>query len=128
MSAVTDQERYRRVVEDGSKRKRDLAGYERVKAAEVGAMERRFAETRRVSQGVLATVKERLRASVPGSTYRLWIEPLRAVDAQSGILYLTAPEGVRAWAERRYSSLIAEALADTGFEDVCFIAAGEWSA
>ena len=30
-----------------------------------------------------------------------------AVGAQGGILYLSAPEGVRAWAERRYSGLIA---------------------
>ena len=29
-------------------------------------------------------------------------------------LYLTAPEGIRAWAERRYSSLIREALAGAG--------------
>ncbi len=52
------------------------------------------------------------RASVPESTYRLWLEPLEAAGAEGDTLYLTAPEGIRAWAERRYSSLIAEALAD----------------
>jgi chromosomal replication initiator protein len=58
--------------------------------------------------------QDRLRASVPDSTYRLWLEPLEAVAADGDTLRLSAPEGVRAWAERRYSSLIAEALADTG--------------
>src|SRR4029077_11784598 len=56
----------------------------------------------------------RLRASVPNSTYRLWLEPLKAAGAGDDTLFLTAPEGVRAWVERRYSSLIAEALADSG--------------
>jgi chromosomal replication initiator protein len=57
---------------------------------------------------------ERLRASVPESTYRLWLEPLKAVGAAGNTLFLAAPEGIRAWAERRYSSLIAEALDDSG--------------
>ena len=58
--------------------------------------------------------QDRLRASVPDSTYRLWLEPLEAVGADGDTLRLSAPDGVRAWAERRYSSLIAEALADSG--------------
>jgi chromosomal replication initiator protein len=57
--------------------------------------------------------QERLRASVPDSTYRLWLEPLRAAGAAGDTLYLTAPEGIRAWAERRYASLIAAALSDS---------------
>jgi chromosomal replication initiator protein len=56
--------------------------------------------------------QERLKASVPESTYRLWLEPLAAAGADGETLYLTAPEGIRAWTERRYSSLIAEALAE----------------
>ncbi len=56
--------------------------------------------------------KDRLEASVPESTYRLWLEPLEAVGAEGDTLYLTAPDGIRAWTERRYSSLIAEALAE----------------
>ncbi len=66
--------------------------------------------------------KERLRGSVPESTYRLWLEPLDAVGSDGEALYLTAPEGIRAWAERRYSSLIAEALAESGspLRRVCF--------
>jgi chromosomal replication initiator protein len=71
--------------------------------------------------------KDRLRASVPDSTYRLWLEPLRAVGTDGETLYLSAPEGVRAWAERRYSSLIAEALADadTPVSRVSFAPKGE---
>ena len=58
--------------------------------------------------------QDRLRASVPESTYRLWLEPLEPAGSDGDTLYLTAPSGIRAWAERRYSSLIAEALADSG--------------
>jgi chromosomal replication initiator protein len=60
------------------------------------------------------TTQERLRASVPESTYKLWLEPLEAVGFDSETLYLKAPEGIRAWAERRYSALIAAAVADLG--------------
>jgi chromosomal replication initiator protein len=56
--------------------------------------------------------QERLKASVPESTYSLWLEPLQVAGSDGQTLYLTAPEGIRAWTERRYSSLIAEALAD----------------
>jgi chromosomal replication initiator protein len=58
--------------------------------------------------------QDRLRASVPESTFRLWLEPLRATGADGETLYLSAPEGIRTWAERRYAALIAEALADSG--------------
>jgi chromosomal replication initiator protein len=57
--------------------------------------------------------QDRLRASVPESTFRLWLEPLRPLGSDADTLYLTAPEGIRAWAERRYSVLIGEALADS---------------
>jgi chromosomal replication initiator protein len=52
----------------------------------------------------------RLEASVPTSTYSLWLEPLEAIGVDADTLYLAAPEGIRAWTERRYSDLIAEAL------------------
>jgi chromosomal replication initiator protein len=55
----------------------------------------------------------RLRTAVPESTYRLWLEPLKAAGAAGDTLYLTAPEAIRAWAERRYSALIGEALRDS---------------
>jgi chromosomal replication initiator protein len=71
--------------------------------------------------------QDRLRTSVPESTFRLWLEPLRAVAAAGDTLYLTAPEGIRAWAERRYASLIGEALAGVGggLSRVSFAAAGQ---
>ena len=55
-------------------------------------------------------VQARLRAAVPGPTYELWLEPLRPLGVQGDTLYLTAPAGVRVWAERRYSSLIGDAV------------------
>jgi chromosomal replication initiator protein len=58
--------------------------------------------------------QDRLKASVPDSTYRLWLDPLSAAGSDGEMLYLTAPEGIRAWAERRYSGLIADALAEAG--------------
>ena len=61
-------------------------------------------------------VQGRLRASVPDSTFRLWLEPLRAVGAQGRTLYLSAPDGIRAWVERRYAALILEALSGAGTE------------
>jgi chromosomal replication initiator protein len=69
--------------------------------------------------------QDRLRASVPESTFRLWLEPLRAVGADGEAFYLTGPEGIRAWAERRYASLIGQALADAGsaLREVRFTAA-----
>ncbi|HEX6205330.1 MAG TPA: chromosomal replication initiator protein DnaA [Solirubrobacterales bacterium] len=66
--------------------------------------------------------RDRLKSSVPESTYRLWLEPIEVVGCEGDTLYLTAPESVRAWSERRYSLLIAEALRDTesGLERVSF--------
>jgi len=58
--------------------------------------------------------QDRLKASVPDSTYRLWLEPLSTAGADAETLYLTAPEGIRTWAERRYSALIAEAVVAAG--------------
>lgn len=71
-------------------------------------------------------VRDRLRASVPPSTFQLWLEPLEAVGAQGERLYLAAPDSIRAWTERRYSSLIREALAGVGsaLSEVAFVASG----
>ncbi len=68
---------------------------------------------------------------MPESTYRLWLEPLEAAGVEGETLFLAAPDGIRAWSERRYSSLIAEALAalDLPFREVSFadppLAAGD---
>jgi len=71
-------------------------------------------------------IRDQLKSSVPESTYRLWLEPLEAVGVEDGTLFLTAPENVRAWSERRYSSLIAEALRESGagLEQVSFAEQG----
>ena len=42
----------------------------------------------------------------------MWLEPLHPAAAQDDTLYLTAPDGIRTWVERRYGRLIAEALAE----------------
>ncbi|MBS1882901.1 MAG: chromosomal replication initiator protein DnaA [Actinobacteria bacterium] len=60
------------------------------------------------------STQNRLRESVPESTFRLWLEPIEAVGVDAETLYLEAPEGIRAWAERRYSGLIAAAVLDSG--------------
>ena len=131
MTPVSDQERYRRVEEEGSKRKRDLAGHVRVRAARAARRSKRLAEL--ADPLPLAAVEawtsalEHIRASVPESTFQLWIEPLEAVAAVDETLHLAAPEGIQAWVERRYSALIAKALvaADTGLRHVSFAAPWE---
>jgi chromosomal replication initiator protein len=66
--------------------------------------------------------QKRLRSAVPESTWSLWLEPLEAVGAEGETLFLSAPEGIRAWTERRYSALITEALREAGapFQQVSF--------
>jgi chromosomal replication initiator protein len=67
-------------------------------------------------------VRGRLRASVPATTFQIWLEPLRVAGARENTLYLSAPEGIRTWTERRYTTLIREALLATGstLEEVSF--------
>ena len=76
-----------------------------------------------------AEVQRRLQASVPDSTFKLWLEPLRVVGTSGETLYLSAPEGVRAWVERRYSALIREALEALGgpLRQISFAADGSES-
>jgi chromosomal replication initiator protein len=71
--------------------------------------------------------QERLSGSVPESTFRLWLEPLKPVGADTDTLYLEAPEGIRAWTERRYSGLISQALeaGGTGLTQISFAAPRE---
>jgi chromosomal replication initiator protein len=58
--------------------------------------------------------QEQLRSSVPKSTFALWLAPLEPVAVRGDTLYLSAPNEVRAWAERRYSALIGEAVVAVG--------------
>jgi chromosomal replication initiator protein len=59
-------------------------------------------------------VQGRLRAAVPASTFELWLQPLRVRGAQGSTLFVAAPESIRSWVERRYASLIREALLAQG--------------
>jgi chromosomal replication initiator protein len=56
-------------------------------------------------------VRGDLRASLPPSTFKLWLEPLQPLSAQDRTLYVSAPDSVRAWVERRYKRVLGEALA-----------------
>ncbi|MGH2988660.1 MAG: chromosomal replication initiator protein DnaA, partial [Solirubrobacterales bacterium] len=55
-------------------------------------------------------VSDEIRSSLPPSTYRLWLEPLRPVSAHGTTLYVTGPERVRTWVERRYAHRLEQAL------------------
>jgi hypothetical protein len=71
-----------------------------------------------------AAALERIRGAVPESTYRLWIEPLVVCGLADGKrLLVNAPEGIRAWCERRYSVLLVRALAevDEAIDSVAFV-------
>ncbi|MGC1853425.1 MAG: chromosomal replication initiator protein DnaA [Solirubrobacterales bacterium] len=72
-------------------------------------------------------VQRRLRQAVPESTFKIWLEPLRAVGTQGSTLYLSAPEGIQAWVERRYAPLLREAVgaADSTLREVAFSAGQE---
>jgi len=74
-------------------------------------------------------VRDELESSVPASTFRLWIEPLRTVSARGSTLYLTGPETVRTWVERRYMHRLLEALRHHApeLDAIDFVATGEHS-
>jgi chromosomal replication initiator protein len=55
-------------------------------------------------------VSDEVRSSLPPSTYRLWLEPLRPVSVHGTTLYVTGPERVRTWVERRYAHRLEHAL------------------
>ncbi len=55
-------------------------------------------------------VREDLSDSLPAPTFKLWLDPLRAVSTQGSTLYLSAPAAVRSWVERRYLGPLLEAL------------------
>ncbi len=61
-------------------------------------------------------VRSQLKASLPPSTFELWLEPLRPAATDGRTLYLDAPAGIRTWTERRYTGLIRAALESLGAE------------
>jgi DnaA N-terminal domain len=72
---------------------------------------RRFAEmaTPR-AQAAWSQALAGIRRSVPDSTMRLWIEPIDLIGEDNGLLVVAAPTGIRSWVERRYLTLIGEAV------------------
>jgi chromosomal replication initiator protein len=68
-------------------------------------------------------VSEELRASLPAATFDLWLEPLRAAGSSAEALYLTAPDRVRTWVERRYLEQIEASLRRlaTGLERIVLV-------
>lgn len=72
--------------------------------------------------GAWRRVRDDLRESLPDSTFRLWLEPLRVVAARGSTLYLTGPAKVRSWVERRYSDLLDEAIeGHATFDEIRFV-------
>lgn len=61
-------------------------------------------------------VREELEASVPASTYSLWLAPLRVVGSHGSTLLLEGPPRVRDWVSRRYAERIERALRSCGEE------------
>jgi chromosomal replication initiator protein len=55
-------------------------------------------------------VRHELEGSLPPSTFRLWLDPVRAVSIQGSTLLLSAPASVRAWVERRYAETLTDIL------------------
>jgi chromosomal replication initiator protein len=72
-------------------------------------------------------VGDEIRASLPPSTYKLWLEPLQAVSARGTTLYVSGPKRVRAWVERRYAHRLEQALRrhSDSLREVAFVAAEE---
>ncbi len=69
-------------------------------------------------------VREDLRDCLPASTFALWLDPLRAAAVRGGVLYLSAPDGIRDWVGRRYAGLLSsrvERRAD-GIREVAIVA------
>lgn len=55
-------------------------------------------------------MREELRGTLPPSAFQHWLEPLRAVGVQGSRLYVSGPEQVRDWFQRRYGPAATEAL------------------
>jgi chromosomal replication initiator protein len=71
-------------------------------------------------------VSDELRASFPGSTYDLWIDPLRIVGRHGSTVFVASPPAIRAWVERRYGGSIVRAIARRApdLTEVSFLDAG----
>lgn len=61
-------------------------------------------------KAIWSGVREELRATLPPSAFQHWLEPLHAVGAQGGRLFVAGPERAREWFRRRYAGAANEAL------------------
>jgi hypothetical protein len=109
-------------VANGSRRKRDLAA---VRMADELQRLESLGQADASVHRCWEEAKERVKASVPLPTFEIWISQLAVVGATDTALVLTAPDGIRAWTERRYSGLIREALSGTAYSAVEFVGEGE---
>ena len=77
-------------------------------------------------ESIWGRVTEDLRASVPASTYDLWLAPLRPLAAHGTALRVSAPRSIRAWIDRRYRGTLESALRaqDCGLERVVVVEEG----
>jgi chromosomal replication initiator protein len=53
---------------------------------------------------------DHLRASLAPPAFEVWLEPLRPVSIQAETIYLHGPAPVRGWVERRYWTLLLDAV------------------
>lgn len=60
-----------------------------------------------------ALIERALKASVPASTYRMWLAPLTPVTVRAGTLHLTGPDATCTWVERRFAGLIEHAVSSS---------------
>src|SRR6266550_2643011 len=56
-------------------------------------------------------LQERLRDGIPSNVFRVWLEPLRPVALDDGVLYLEASQQTRDWIRRRFGATLSSALA-----------------
>lgn len=55
-------------------------------------------------------VRAELEASVPATTFSIWLDPLRPRLRSGSTLRVTAPASIRAWVERRYADRLLAAV------------------
>jgi hypothetical protein len=114
-------------VRRGSRRKRDLDAFAAIENAGAGREQRdvlsRVMPTR-ASQAAWRAARRDLAASLPPSTFELWISPVSLLGQLDGQLVLVAPDRVRAWLERRYIRSLNEAVVrvSSSFTEVLLLA------
>ncbi|HUB98540.1 MAG TPA: hypothetical protein VMS11_01825 [Solirubrobacterales bacterium] len=123
MAASLEERRQR--VRGGSRRKRDLAAAglqsqadheaERSTAELIAHTEREERQRPKVKETAAASAawtiaKAATEASVPESTFMLWIQPVTCIGEVDGALALEMPALSFDWFRRRYAGLIGEAI------------------